>query len=163
MISISVTELWRGWVYLTMKYTTLSKLYLIYHTREQMHCFWIFPSCKICKHYQASHLNNDEEKEYPFYDGPLNTVSMGQYNQDLQCVCSEDITVLHFVTGIFQEIHATSSCTSFTLCKLKYCYYHYMSITYSKTILSLFLKYCKCHCFILSPQFLAISLSGINS
>ena len=108
----------------------------------------------ICKHYyQASHLYSDVEKECHYYHRPLNTVGMGQNKQDLQCLCSEDVTILHLATGIFQEIHVPLSCNSFTLCMLRYCSYHYLSITLRKTFLFLYLKYSKCHCFVLSPDF----------
>ena len=81
----------------------------------------------ICKHcYQASHPYSDVEKEYHSYQRPLNTVDMGQNKQDIQCLRSEDVTVLYLSTGIFQETHAPLSCTSLTLCKLKYCSYHYV-------------------------------------
>ena len=115
----------------------------------------------ICKHYyQASHLYSDVEKECHHYHRPLNTVGMGQNKQDLQCLCSEDVTILHLATGIFQEIHVPLSCNSFTLCKLRCCSYHYLSITLRKTFLFLYLKYSKCHCFVLSPRLRTIPLPG---
>ena len=115
----------------------------------------------ICKHYyQASHPYSDVEKEYHYYHRPLNTVGMGQNKQDLPCLCSEDVTVLHLATAIFQETYAPLSCNSFTLCKLRYCSYHYMSITLRKTFLSLYPKYSKCHCFVLSPRLRTIPLPG---
>ena len=85
----------------------------------------------IRKHcYQASHPYSDVNKEYHSYHRPLNNVGkMGQNKQDLQCLSSEDVAVLHLATGMFQETHVPLSCNSFTLCKLRYCSYHYMSIT----------------------------------
>ena len=85
----------------------------------------------ICKHcYQASHPYSDVEKEYHSYHRSLNNVvKMGQNKQDLQCLCSEDVAVLHLATGMFQVTHVPLSCNSFTLCKLRYYSYHYMSIT----------------------------------
>ena len=84
----------------------------------------------ICKHYyQARHPYSDVEKEYHSYHRPLNTVGLGQNKQDLQWLCSEDATVLHLATSIFQETHVPLSCNSFTLWKLRYCSYHCMSIT----------------------------------
>ena len=115
----------------------------------------------ICKHYyQASHLYSDVEKEYHYYHRPFNTVGMGQNKQDLPCLCSEDVTVLHLASAIFQETYVPLSCNSFTLCKLRYCSYHYMSITLRKTFLSLYPKYSKCHCFVLSPRIRTIPLPG---
>ena len=67
----------------------------------------------ICKHcYQASHPYSDVEKEYYSYHRSLNIVGMGQNKQDLQCLCSKDVTVLHLATGIFQETRAPLSCNS---------------------------------------------------
>ena len=67
--------------------------------------------CKYC--YQASHPDNsDVENEYHSYHRSLNTVDMGQNKQDLQCLCSEGVTVLHLATDIFQETHAPLSCNS---------------------------------------------------
>ena len=87
--------------------------------------------CKtsICKH-PASHPYSQVEKEYYSYDGPLNIVGMVDDKQ--LCLCSEDITVFHLATGILEEIHATFSCNSFTLCKLTYCSCHYMPVTYQR-------------------------------
>ena len=115
----------------------------------------------ICQyHYQASHPYNDVEKEYHYYHRPLNTVGMGQNKQDLQCLCSEDVTVLHLATGIFQETHVPLSCNSFTSYALRYCSYHYMPITWRNTFISLYLKYSKRHCFVLSPRLRTIPLPG---
>ena len=67
----------------------------------------------IYKHcYQASHPYSDVQKEYHSYRRSLNTVGMGQNKQDLRCLYSEGVTVLHLATGIFQETHAPLLCNS---------------------------------------------------
>ena len=86
----------------------------------------------ICKHYyQESHPYSDVEEEYYSYHRPLNNAGMGQNRQDLQCLCSEDVTVLHLATGIFQErhIHYHSHAIHSHCAGLRYCSYHYMPIT----------------------------------
>ena len=84
----------------------------------------------ICKHYyQVSHPYNDVETENRSHDRQsLNTVGMGQDSRLSNCWCSEDITVLHLATGTFQKTYASSSCNSFTLCKLRYCSWQYIYI-----------------------------------
>ena len=118
-----------------------------------------YSKTSICKHYyQVSHPYNDVEKENRSHDRQLlNTVGMRQDSRISNCWCVEDTTVLHLATGTFQETHASSSCNPFTLCKLRYCSWQYIAMTYSKTIVSLFLEYCIYYCFVRSPRFLTIS------
>ena len=154
---VSVTELRRRWIRLTMKYTTLSKLHFIWHSSEANVLFQNFLRSYCTSDIFANYIWLNENKRRYWYHcrvlrrqfanitisntgkSPLqrlreripflpSTVGMGQNKQDLQCLCSEDVTVLHLATGIFQETRVPLSCNSFTLCKLRYCslYVHHL-------------------------------------
>ena len=91
--------------------------------------FFIYKT-SICKHYyQASHPYNDVKKETHFYDRQLNTVGMGQ---DSMISNADAVEILQSCTwpclaiGMFQEMHASLSSHSLTLCKLRCCSCHYI-------------------------------------
>ena len=68
-------------------------------------------------------------KGYCSCDIPLNTVDMGQDSRISNVDAVKIFTALHLITGISQETHASLSCNSFTLCKLRYCSYQNIFMT----------------------------------
>ena len=65
----------------------------------------------------------------PFLREAIKYYYDGSRQYDFHSWCSEDIAVLNLAIGIFQEIHASLSSNSFTLCKLWYFYSHYLYMT----------------------------------